>query len=141
VCTPGSQLGPSQRCPEERRVPLGHDKKTKVDHFIIAMERPQHHKEYQPRLGEFNSFLDRIYIFHPQGKHKTQDCDRLQGFADEVLKMAKASIKRQSLRIPWVTSPKLISRSTISKVAASHTSQGGSRNSQPGRSWQSHPPP
>jgi hypothetical protein len=33
--------------------------------------------------------LDRICIFHPIGKHKTQDCDRLQGFTDEVLKTAK----------------------------------------------------
>jgi hypothetical protein len=32
--------------------------------------------------------LDRIYIFHPHEKHKTQDCDRLQGFADEVLRLA-----------------------------------------------------
>jgi hypothetical protein len=35
--------------------------------------------------------LDRICIFHPQGKHKTRDCDRLQGFADEVLKTAKGA--------------------------------------------------
>jgi hypothetical protein len=32
-------------------------------------------QEYRPRLGEFEGFLDRIYIFHPQGKHKTQNCD------------------------------------------------------------------
>jgi hypothetical protein len=30
--------------------------------------------------------LDHICIFHPQGKHKTRDYDRLQGFADEFLK-------------------------------------------------------
>jgi hypothetical protein len=27
--------------------------------------------------------------FPPQGKHKPRDCDRLQGFADEVIKTAK----------------------------------------------------
>jgi hypothetical protein len=27
--------------------------------------------------------------FPPQGKHKTRDCGRLQGFMDEVLKTAK----------------------------------------------------
>jgi hypothetical protein len=26
--------------------------------------------------------------FSPQKKHKTRDCDQLQGFVDEVLKMA-----------------------------------------------------
>jgi hypothetical protein len=45
--------------------------------------------EYQPRPGEFEGFLDYICIFHAQRKHKTQNCDRLQGFIDEVLKMAK----------------------------------------------------
>jgi hypothetical protein len=33
--------------------------------------------------------LDHICIFHPQGKHKNWDCDQLQVFTDEVLKMAK----------------------------------------------------
>jgi hypothetical protein len=41
--------------------------------------------------GEFDGFWDRICIFHPQGKHKTQNYDRLQGFADEVLKKAKGA--------------------------------------------------
>jgi hypothetical protein len=49
----------------------GHDKKRKPDHFVNAVERPCHHKEYRPRLGEFEGFLDRICILHPQGKHKT----------------------------------------------------------------------
>jgi uncharacterized protein with ATP-grasp and redox domains len=29
--------------------------------------------------------------FSPQEKHKTQDCDRLQDFADEVLKTVKSA--------------------------------------------------
>jgi hypothetical protein len=29
------------------------------------------------------------FAFSPQGKHKTRDCDRLQGFVDEVLKTAQ----------------------------------------------------
>jgi hypothetical protein len=33
--------------------------------------------------------VDHICIFHPYGKHETRDCDRLQGFVDEVLKTAK----------------------------------------------------
>jgi hypothetical protein len=66
-----------------------HDKKRKADHSTNAVERPRHNKEYWPKLGEFEGSLDRICIFHPHGKHKTRDCDRLQGFAGEVLKMAK----------------------------------------------------
>jgi hypothetical protein len=66
----------------------GHDKKRKLDHSVNTVERPHCHKEYRPRLGEFEGFLDHIFIFHPQGKQKTRDCDWLQGFADEVLKMA-----------------------------------------------------
>jgi hypothetical protein len=53
----------------------------------------------------------------------------------------KGSIKIKSPKNSRATSLKLIRRSTTSMVDSTHTSQGGSRNSQPGRSWQSHPPP
>jgi hypothetical protein len=53
----------------------------------------------------------------------------------------KWPIKKKSPKNQRVTSPKLIRRSTTSMMAPSHMSQGGSRNSQPRRSWQSHPPP
>jgi hypothetical protein len=43
----------------------GHDKKRKVDCSINAMELLRHNKEYWPRPGEFEGFLDRICIFHP----------------------------------------------------------------------------
>jgi exonuclease III len=69
----------------------GHDKMRKADRFVNAVERLRCKKEYRPRTGEFEGFLDRICIFHPQGKHKTQNCNRLQGFTDEVLKMAKGA--------------------------------------------------
>jgi hypothetical protein len=67
----------------------GHHKKRKADHSVNNIERLHHNKEYGTKPGEFKGFLDRIYIFHPQGKHKTQDDDRLQGFADEALKTVK----------------------------------------------------
>jgi hypothetical protein len=69
----------------------GHDQKRKAGHSVNTVEQPWCHKEYRPRPGEFEGFLDCICIFHPYGKHKTQDCDRLQGFADEVLKMDKGA--------------------------------------------------
>jgi hypothetical protein len=77
--------------PDQPSSSKGHDKKRKPDHSINAVERPRRHKEYRPRLGEFEDFLDRICIFHPQGKHKTRDCDQLQGFVDEFLKMVKVT--------------------------------------------------
>jgi hypothetical protein len=33
--------------------------------------------------------MDGICIFHPYEKHKTQECNMLQGFADEILKSAQ----------------------------------------------------
>jgi hypothetical protein len=66
-----------------------HDKKRKVDLSVNNVERSRHNKEYRPMPGEFKGFLDRICIFHPQGKHKTWDCDQHQGFTDEVVKTAK----------------------------------------------------
>jgi hypothetical protein len=69
----------------------GHDKKRKLDRSINAGERPCRHKEYWLRPGEFEGFLDHICIFHLKGKHKTRDCNRLQNFAYEVLKMAKVA--------------------------------------------------
>jgi hypothetical protein len=60
------------------------DKKRKLDRSMTNVERLGCTKEYQ-----FVGFLVRICIFHLQGKHKTRDCGRLQGFADEVLKTAK----------------------------------------------------
>jgi hypothetical protein len=78
----------------------GHDKKRKEDHSINTVERPWWNKEYWPRPGEFEGFLDRICIFHPQGKHKTRDSDRLQGFANEVLKMAKGAKKEKKPEEP-----------------------------------------
>jgi hypothetical protein len=69
----------------------GNDKKRKLDLSVANVEWSCLNKEYLSWPGEFEGFLDWIYIFHPQGKHKTRDCDRLQGFVDEVLKMAKKS--------------------------------------------------
>jgi hypothetical protein len=57
---------------DQPSLPKGHDKKRKADHSVNAVEWPQCSKEYHPKPGEFEGFLDRIRIFHPQGKHKTR---------------------------------------------------------------------
>jgi hypothetical protein len=44
----------------------GHDKKRKADRSVNAVERLRHNKEYRPKPGEFEGFLDRICIFHPR---------------------------------------------------------------------------
>jgi hypothetical protein len=54
-----------------------HDKKRKADRSVNNVKRSQRNKEYRHRSGEFEGFLDRICIFHPLGKHKTRDCDRV----------------------------------------------------------------
>jgi hypothetical protein len=76
------------------------NKKRKLDRSVNAVEWPHHHKEYWPRPGEFEGFLDRICIFHPYGKLKTRDCDRLQGFAYEVLKTAKPADQEKKPKDP-----------------------------------------
>jgi hypothetical protein len=42
----------------------GHGKNWKADHSVNNIERPHRNKEYRPRPGEFEGFLDRICIFH-----------------------------------------------------------------------------
>jgi hypothetical protein len=75
--------------------------KRKCNHSMANVERPRCNRtEYQPRPGEFERFLDGICIFHLQGKHKTQDYNRLQGFAYEVLKSAKKVEQDKKLEDP-----------------------------------------
>jgi hypothetical protein len=45
--------------------------------------------EYRPCSSEYEGFLDHICIFHLQGKHKTLDYNKIQGFTDEDLKSIK----------------------------------------------------
>jgi hypothetical protein len=120
---------------------MNNDKKRKSDLCMANVERPHCNKEYQPQLGEFEGLLDRICIFHPQGKHKTRDYDRLQGFADEVLKMAKKPIMKRSRKKQKATSPSLTRRSTTSMVDPTPMNQKGRKSSPPERSWRCHPPP
>jgi hypothetical protein len=74
---------------DQRSSSKDHNKKSKAHCSVNNIEWPRCNKEYRPRPGEFEGFLDRICIFHHQGKHKTKDCDRLLGFTDEVLKTTK----------------------------------------------------
>jgi hypothetical protein len=61
------------------------NKKRKHDRFVANVERSRHNRtKYRPWPREFEGLLYEMCIFHPQGKHKTRGCNRLQGFADEV---------------------------------------------------------
>jgi hypothetical protein len=50
--------------------------------------------------------VDCICIFHPQGKHKTQNYDRLQGFIDEVLMTPKEADQEKKSEEPKGDFPK-----------------------------------
>jgi hypothetical protein len=43
----------------------GHDKNRKTDCSINTVERSRYNKEYRPKPGEFEGFLDRICNFNP----------------------------------------------------------------------------
>jgi hypothetical protein len=106
------------------------DKKRKVDCSAANVERPRRIMEYQPMLGELEGFLDRTCIFHPHGKHKTWDCDQLQDFTDEVLKMAK--------KVDFLEAHKEVNY--IYGGSDSYESRR-KQNSPSRRSWRSHLPP
>jgi hypothetical protein len=119
----------------------GHDIKRKVDCAINNVSRPCRNMEYRPSLGEFYVFGDRNCIFHPQEKHKTLDYDRLQGFTDEVLKMAQKADQETKPKEPKGNLSKTHKEVNYIYGGPTPMSQVGSRNSQPGRSWRCHPPP
>jgi hypothetical protein len=86
-----------------------HDNKRKADHSMNNVEQPRRNKEYWPRPGQFEGFLNQICIFHPpppQEKHNSRDYDRLQGFTDEVLKTAKNANQEKKTEDPKGDFPK-----------------------------------
>jgi hypothetical protein len=74
------------------------DKKRKHNRSVANVEWPlQNQIKYLPWLGEYEGFLDGICIFHPQGKHKTQDRNKLQGFTDKVLQSTKKTEQEKKM--------------------------------------------
>jgi hypothetical protein len=51
--------------------PKGHNKNRKADRSVNTVEWLRCHKDYRPKSGKFEGFLNHICIFHPQGKQKT----------------------------------------------------------------------
>jgi hypothetical protein len=117
----------------------GHDKKRKADHSVNTMERLQHHKEYWPRLGDFEGFASASS--NPKESTRSRTATDSKVLQMRFSRRPEVPIKRKSLRNPTMTSPKPIRGSTTSMVAPIYMSQGGSRNSQTGRSWWSLLPP
>jgi hypothetical protein len=109
-----------------------HDKKRKVDLFVANVERSRRNKEYRPRPNEFEGFLDRIYIFHPQGKHKTRDYNWLKGFTDEVLKKTKKADQENKPEDPKGDFPEAQKRSTTSMVDPTPMSKEEEKTHRPG---------
>jgi hypothetical protein len=107
----------------------GHSKKRKTDCSINAVEWPQHNKEYRPRLGEFEGFLDRICIFTPRESTRPGIATNSKVSQMKYSERQKGLIKRRSPKNLRATSSKLTRRPTISMVALILMSQGGSRKS------------
>jgi hypothetical protein len=106
-----------------------------LDRFVANIEQSRRNiTEYQPRPGEFEGFMDRICIFHFQGKYKTWDCDRLQGFADEVLKLAKKVKQDKKPEDPKGDFPEAHKEVNYIYDGPDSYESRGSRSSPPGRS-------
>jgi hypothetical protein len=108
-----------------------HDKKRKADHSVDNVERPRRNKEYWPRLGEFEGFLDQIYIFHPRGNIRPKTMTDFKVPQMRSSRRLKRLIKKRSLKTQRATSSRLTSMSTTSMVDLTPMSQGGSRSSLP----------
>jgi hypothetical protein len=127
--------------PDQPSASKGHNKKRKPDHSVNAIQQPHRHKEYRPRPGEFEGFLDCICIFHPRESTRPETMTDSKVLQMRFSRQASWPIMRGSLRIPRATSPRCARSSTIFLVTLTHMSPRESKNSQPGRSWQSVPPP
>jgi hypothetical protein len=115
--------------PDQPSSSKGRDKKRKPDHSINAVEWLHHQMEYQRRPGEYEGFLDCICIFHPRQSARPDTVIDSKVLQMRFSRRPSEPIKRRSPRIPRVTSPRLIKRSTTSLVALTHLSPRGSKNS------------
>jgi hypothetical protein len=112
----------------------GQNKKGKANHSMNNMERLRCKKKCRPRSSEFEGCLDQISIFHPR------ESTRLGNETDSKVshmwcsRWPKSPIKRRSPEIQRTTSLKLTRRSTTSMMDTIPMRQGGSKNSQLGRS-------
>jgi hypothetical protein len=107
----------------------GHGKKRKVDHSVNAVERPWCNKEYRPKPGDFEGFLDHICIFIPRKSTRPETMTDSKILHMRCSRQPKGLIKRNSTKNPRVTSLNLIRTLTTSMVTLTHMSQGGSKNS------------
>jgi hypothetical protein len=105
----------------------GHDKQRKVDHSINMMNLKASWITYA--------------FFTPKESTRPGTAADSKVSQIKYSRRPRGLIKRKSLKNLRVTSPTLTRRSTTSMVALILKRQGRSRISQPGRSWQSHPPP
>jgi hypothetical protein len=113
----------------------GHNKKRGVDRSINTVEQSRRNKEYRPRPCEFECFQNCICIVHPRESTRPRTATDPMVLQMKYSRWLKGLIRLKSSNKPRATSLKLTWRSTTSMVAPILMSHGGSRNSQPGRSW------
>jgi hypothetical protein len=80
-------------------------------------------------LGEFEGFLDHIYIFHPRESTRSRTVTDSKVSQMKYSRRPRGMIKRKSLKNLRATSPNLTSRLTTSTMAPILMSQGESRHS------------
>jgi hypothetical protein len=78
----------------------GDDMKRKADRSINVVERPRRHKEYRPKSGEFEGFLDHISFFHLQESTRPETLTDYKVLQMRFSRWKKVPIKRKSMRIP-----------------------------------------
>jgi hypothetical protein len=115
--------------PDLPHSPKGHDKKMKANCSMNIVEWPHRNKEYRPWPGQFEGFLDRIYIYHPSKSTRLGTATDSKVLQMRCSRLPKRLIKRRSLKNQRVTSPRLIMRSATFMEDLTPMSLVGSKNS------------
>jgi hypothetical protein len=114
--------------PDQPSSSKGHNNKRKSDRSVNTVERPCRHKEYRPRSGEFEGFLDRICLFHPRKSIRPKTVIDSKILQMRFLRRSNRPIMRRSPRIPNATSLRHTRRSTMFLGAPTRMSPRGNKN-------------
>jgi hypothetical protein len=116
-------------CPDQAGISKSNYGKRKPDRTVANVERLCHSRTvYRPLPDMYVGYLDGICMFHPHRKHKTRVCNKLQGFANEVLKSAKKVEQEKKMDNRKSGIQCHAGRSIASSVAPTPMSPKGSRS-------------